>query len=224
VNPLPENAVAIKRSIPAPLSLGSPTLPALEGALKHARSRFMSWTYKQVVVLVTDRVSDFACFSNPNSIVDAAAASATHAQPVPTYVIALTSPELETVLSALIRGELLDEVAAAGGTGHAREVNLDESGASLAGALLTIQQEAEPCQYAVSEAVRADPTATTLGSIATGAKPIPLPRLAATAECGQGYYFDDPAAPEWATLCPDTCAALKASSRTVVWIDECDMP
>jgi hypothetical protein len=42
------------------------------------------------------------------------------------------------------------------------------------------------------------------------------------AACGQGYYFDDPAAPEWATLCPQTCTAVKIGSRSVKWLTECE--
>jgi hypothetical protein len=225
VSPLPENATAIKRSFPVlPLGLGSPTLPALQGAIKHARSRFNGTTYKQAVVLVTDRVSDFACFSEPNAIVDAAAASAIHELPVPTYVVALTSPQLENVLATFVRFEQLDEVATQGGTRIARVVNLDDRRDSLAETLYRIQADAEPCQYEVSAAVRDAPTATALGTVTAGTAPLPLPRLDSESECGQGYYFDDPADPAWATLCRDTCTALKASTRTVVWIDECDMP
>ena len=50
-----------------------------------------------------------------------------------------------------------------------------------------------------------------------------LPRLASNKDCGQGYYFDDPDNPAWATLCKDTCSAVKAMNRSVVWIAECDV-
>jgi hypothetical protein len=224
VMPLPENAAEIKRTIPAPLGLGSPTLPALEGGLRYAKSQAEAIINKQAVVLVTDRVSDFSCFSNPAAIVDAADRGWTGRTPVATYVVALSSPVLEAVQSVLMRNERLDEVAAKGGTGRAREVDLDVSGVTLADTLYAIQREAEPCQYQANAAVKADPTATALGTVVVNGKPVPLPRLAAASECGHGYYFDDPAKPDWATLCKDTCTALKASARSVVWIDECDMP
>jgi hypothetical protein len=220
---LPENAAAIRRSIPlAPLGLGSPTLPALQGALNYARSRWRSWPYKQAVVLVTDKVADFACVTNPAAIVDAAREAAAIDPPIPTYVIAL-SATLDDVLLPFVRPEALDAVAAEGGTGAARQVDLEDRNSSLARTLHDIQVDAEPCQYEVSVAVRADPTGSALGTVAASGSPLPLPRLDSVADCGQGYYFDDPANPEWATLCADTCTALKASPRTVAWIDECQM-
>lgn len=224
---LPDNATRIKRSFPAvPLALGSPTLPALEGALLHARSRFQGLTYKQAVVLITDRVSDFSCLSSPGEIVDTASRFANGNPPIPTYVVALSSPRLESALSNLIRFEQLDAVAAEGNTSRAYAVDLDDQADSLVDVLLRIQADAEPCQYEVDSVVRADPQATALGTVGTGpgVAPIPLPRLGSEAECGAGYYFDDPDNPAWATLCRDTCTALKASVRSVVWIGECEVP
>ena len=219
---LPANAARIKASLPAPLTIGSPTEPALVGALSYASSRFQGLAFKQAVVLVTDRVSDFSCLSSPSAIIDAAEASARGNPPIPTYVIALGSPRLEGALSNFIRFEQLDAVAAGGGTGNAHAVDLDDAGDSLSETLHDIQLDAEPCQYEVGNEVRVDPSATALGTVTASGAPVPLPRVAANDECGQGYFFDNPDNPAWATLCKDTCSAVKAMDRGVVWIADCD--
>lgn len=226
---LPANAQKIKDGVPAPLGVGSPTLAALQGALAYEHSRAESWTYKQAIVLITDRIADFACLNDdPNAIVNAARSGATMAPGIPTYVIALSSPRLEDVLSkgllgAFVKFEGLDDVAAQGGTGAVRAVDLDDRNDSLSRALLDVQHDAEPCQYEVGPEVAANPTGIALGTVAAGTDPLPLPRVGAIGQCGMGYYLDDPAQPKWATLCKDTCTTVKAQKRTVVWIDDCDV-
>jgi hypothetical protein len=221
---LPGNADKIKASVPAPLTIGSPTAPALRGALTHARSRLNGLTYKQAVVLVTDRAADFSCLSSATEIIGAASNFANDELPVPTYVIALGSPRLESALSNFFRTEQLDSVAAAGGTSSAHAVNLDDASDSLSETLHEIQVDAEPCQYMVGNEVRVAPAATALGTRAPGGPPIPLPRVASNENCGQGgYFFDDPDDPEWATLCDETCDGVKSTGRSVVWIADCDV-
>jgi hypothetical protein len=124
----------------------------------------------------------------------------------------------------LVRFEALDQVAAQGGTGSVRAIDLDDPNDSLTKALLDVQHDAEPCQYEVGAEVAADPNRIALGTMAAGMDPLPLPRLAGASACGMGYYLDDPAKPKWATLCKDTCTAVKSAKRSVLWIDDCDMP
>lgn len=232
---LPGNAAAIKRGVPVPLAsfAGSPTSAALAGALELAASRRNGFTVPQAVVVVTDAVQDFVCFTEPRELESLAFDARNGPAAIPTYVVALTVPELQNVLQLLGFAPLdnLDSVASSGGTGAARKVSLNlVSGisATIAGTLLSIQRDAEPCRYEVPAAVRealdagtSDLQTTRLGTVVGTDQPLALPQLGQATDCGQGYYLDDPAAPTWATLCPLTCTAVKSGNRRVQWLTEC---
>jgi hypothetical protein len=235
IEPLPGNASAIKRDVPDPLAgfAGSPTSAALAGALTLAASRRNGFTTPQAVVVVTDAVQDFVCFNEPRDLERLALNARNGPAAIPTYVVALTVPELQSVLELLGFAPLnnLDQVANNGGTGSAREVSLNlVSGisAAIANTLLEIQHDAEPCRYEVPASVRdaldagtADLQTTRLGTISITGQALALPQLGKVADCGQGYYLDDPAAPTWATLCDLTCGAVKSGQRQVQWLTEC---
>ncbi len=235
IEPLPGNASSIKRDVPVPLAgfAGSPTSAALAGALTLAASRRNGFTTPQAVVVVTDAVQDFVCFNEPRDLEQLALAAHNGPAAIPTYVVALTVPELQSVLELLGFAPLdnLDQVASNGGTGSAREVSLNlASGisAAIANTLLEIQHDAEPCRYEVPSSVRdaldagtADLQTTRLGTISVSGQPLALPQLDEATDCGQGYFLDDPAAPTWATLCDLTCGAVKSGKRQVQWLTEC---
>jgi len=231
---LPGNAAAIKTAatnVQATATFtGSPTKAALEGALTYASSRWYSFHQPQAVVLLTDAVQDFACFTNPMELESTAANAWTGPAAIPTYVIALTVPPIQFAqqLLSVVPLDNLDAVAREGGTGAAHEVNLAASSnisLDLMTQLLAIQHDAEPCDYQVTDAVLSDPSGTVLGTAAATALgatvPNALPRVANEGACGQGYYFDDEANPTWATLCPRTCDAVKAGKRPVLWLSQC---
>ena len=232
---LPGNAAAIKAGRPSPLAgfTGSPTSAALEGALQLSASRRNGFQVPQAVVLMTDAVQDFVCFTEPRELETVAAAARNGAAAIPTYVVALTVPELQSVLELLgfVPLNNLDAVAASGGTSAAREVGLNLASPieeTIASTLLSIQHDAEPCRYEVPAALgmaldagAADAPTTVLGTVVGADQPLALPHLGAESECGQGYYFDDPAAPQWATLCEQTCSAVKMGRRRVQWLTEC---
>jgi hypothetical protein len=230
---LPGNAAEVKRTIPPPIAVlaGSPTKAALEGALGHAASRWNSFDFAQAVVLITDEVQDFTCFVEPRELEDVAATARALPAAVPTYVLALTVPEIQGFLQLIGVAQLdnLDAVARSGGTNAAHEVSLNlVSGisATVADELLSIQRDAEPCRFEVPLGLRApasadDLDATVLGTAVGNAAATALRRVGNAAECGQGYYLDDLDAPKWATMCPATCSAAKVERRDVLWLAEC---
>ncbi len=232
--PLPQNAAAIEQDIPKTPFMASPTLPALQGALTYSGMRAQSLPdSKQIVVLISDGFYDFIC-QGPSTVASVFSAGSSSAPVTPTYVLALDAPNLINVpglsqlLSPVVRFDPLDTIAQSGGTGKARHIDLQADPSVFAQSLVDIQHDAQPCDYAVPDAVRADPTAMAVGLKDDAGAQTALAQVSDAAACAQasqdGYYLDDPADPSWAVLCPSTCAAVKAGCDQVVWVTGCPAP
>jgi hypothetical protein len=230
---LPKNADAIKQQIPSKPFMASPTLPALQGALTYAQSRANAYPdSKQVVVLLSDGFFDWIC-QGPNlvqSVFTGTSTGTTVTRPTGTtaYVVALDAPNLAGVaglaqlLDPVIRFQPLDSIAQAGGTAKARHIDLQASATVFAHTLVDIQHDAQPCDYAVPDEVRADPSAMTIGLRDANGAQTALPLVTDASACGNGgYYLENPASPSWAMLCPATCSAVKTRCDEVVWVTGC---
>jgi hypothetical protein len=229
---LPDNASSIEHQIPAMPFMVSPTLPALQGALTYASSRSNAYPdSKQIVVLISDGFYDFTCQA-PNLVqsVFSAVKPPSSGATAKTYVLALDAPNLIQVpglsqlLSPATRFGPLDTIAQSGGTGTARHIDLQADSRVFAQALVDIQHDAQPCDYAVPDEVRADPTAMDLGATDATGQMTALPRVTNAAACGVGYYLDAQSSPSRATLCPGTCTQIKSRCDRVVWVMGCKMP
>jgi hypothetical protein len=232
VAPLPENAAAIKKQMPLTAFTLSPTLPALQGGLMYSRARANQYPdSKQIIVLLSDGFFEFSClgpdaisslFTRGSGMVSSAG--------LPLYVLALDVPSLAGVpgLSAALnpttRFAPLDAIAQGGGTGKARRIDLQAAPAEFAKAMVDIQHDAQPCDYLVPDSVRLDPGSMALAAPDAGGAEAPLRLFASVAECGTGYYFDDPNSPTWAMLCPSTCASLKTRCAEPAWVTGCAAP
>ena len=86
--------------------------------------------------------------------------------------------------------------------------------------MLSIQHDAQPCDFSMPDNVRADPTHNMLG-VPSGKGFNLVPLLPNANACGQGYYLDDPNDPHWAMLCPDTCGKLNLSCASLDWVSGC---
>lgn len=198
IAPLPGNAAAITAAFPvAPLS-GTPTRPALEGAIKHARQ----WASthpdsKTVVLLVTDGSPD-DCNSTVENVSQVAAEGFTGNPSVPTYVIGMP------------RIDQLNAIAVAGGT--QKSYAADPTNAmALIQVMNQVRGEALPCDYAMPDNAN-DPSLVNLDyKPSASAASQRLPQVPAKAQCTDkgGWYYDDPASPKRIIACDQTCNTLK---------------
>lgn len=235
VSPLPQNVAPLTAALSVSLITGiintSPMLPALGGAVRHASSLASSFGWKAAVVLISDGFESFpACPSSPPEVAQKAANAFTGSPSIETYVVAADNP-LAVDPQAGARFMPLDEIAREGGTGAARRVDVTAEAqliptvqSALADTLVDIQHEAEPCDYSVPESARLAPGSVPL-TIGDGSASSPtLPLVANAAACtGQGYYFSPnlSGTPDWAVLCPASCAEVKKQRASLSWLLPC---
>jgi hypothetical protein len=194
---------------------GTPTLPALEGAVQYAKQVWQKEPDSlSVVVLVTDGEPGFAvnnqivagCPNNDIAHVAATAQAALAGTPsIKTYVIGIGS--------AL---DKLDMIAAAGGTGRAMMVAVSDPAltkAQIRAAFSSIRSISVPCNLAIP----APPAGSALdigavNVIYTGSAGEKI--IGSNPGCAQGvgWQYDQPTAPTRIELCPSTCADVQGDT------------
>jgi hypothetical protein len=215
IYPLPANAQTIGYDIQSIQPTGgTPTGPALQGALQFAQG----WatnnpTHDVVVVLATDGVPDSACSFAPPGVtpntlegVEAVAAAAYGATTsIPTYVIGVGS-ELT----------LLNAVAVSGGTSSAFIVDTtQDTGAQFLAALDAIRHKSLACAYPIPAApagMTTDFTKVNVELTPSSGAAVDFLYVANAANCGQtphGWYYDNPSAPTRVIICDSDCEPLK---------------
>jgi von Willebrand factor type A domain len=210
IGTLPGGAAAVVNSLRGRTPAGgTPTVPALAGAIQYARSwAGQNPTHKVIVVLATDGEPN-DCDSTVQGVTDLAAAGLSGGPPIPTYVIGV---------GALLTS--LDQVAAAGGTDKAFIVDTSQDVAkTFLQAMNTIRNAAAlPCRYAVPPA-RGGTTrdleklnvAYTAGSGASAGQRAAILKASGASQCDPisgGWYYDDPVNPTSIELCDATCHAV----------------
>jgi hypothetical protein len=217
IGPLATTAPLIRSSIASQqLQSGTPTTPALQGALDHARawaSDASHGGHAVVVVFATDG-EPTTCNSSISKARSAAAAAVAATPSVRTFVIGL--------------GNLtnLNEIAAAGGTTSAFIVDTSGSvSADFLKALNAIRTQAVGCSYAIP----APPAGQTLdyglvnveyqrGGTGAATSFVEVPNATKCGTNATAWYYDDNAAPTSIVLCPSTCAAVEADPAASVRI------
>lgn len=209
----PAFAAAIDATLP---SGGTPTVPALTGAITYAGQVAAERpTDKTAVVLVTDGMPGYytggsfqpGCASNDVPTAAAAAKAAYEgATKIPTYVIGVGS-----------RLDNLNEIAAAGGTQSAIMVDTTDPSkvtGDIVAALDGIRRREVTCDFTIPPppaGQELDPMAVNvvLGQ-ADGAEKV----LSYSKECGStdGWRYDDATKPTRIMLCSAACDAARASS------------
>jgi hypothetical protein len=194
---------------------GTPTLPALRGAISYAQSTSAARPdEKTVVVLVTDGEPGLfvngqvqaGCENNDITHVAGAASDAFHASPsVPTYVIG--------VGSSLNK---LQAIASAGGTGSAFMISVSdptETKLQLQKAFEAIRSQVKvSCNFAVPAA----PVGQTLDkdhiNVGFTAGSGGETALVYSKDCTapNGWRYDNAAAPTQIELCPSSCGAAQS--------------
>jgi Mg-chelatase subunit ChlD len=205
---LPANAAPLITDLLArTVNGGTPTRPALEGAMQYLRSWASAHPErKPVMVLATDG-EPLGCDRNtPQDVADVAAAAASGSVPIQTFVIGV-GRSLQS----------LHLVAQAGGTNQAFLVEDSNATTALADALERIHGMSVPCDFLIpstgSDGKRVDPGKVNVKYTPTGAlQPTLLGKThdGAAASCGPegGWYYDNPAMPTTIRLCPASCQAL----------------
>lgn len=193
------------------LSGGTPTYPALEGAIQYARTHEMNTRRRIAIALATDGVPTGCEFGpNPNTVANVSTlARNAAAGGINTFVIGV-GPALND----------LNAVAAAGGTTQAFLV-ANGNVEALINALKAIQTMA--AMLACSFNIPPPPMGQTLDpnkvnvSFAPAGVPVAqgtqFRRVADRAACGPmgGWYYDDPMMPTRVNLCDASCKLVNMS-------------
>lgn len=214
---LPQNAPAILASLAAYLPQGgTPTRPALVGAIEYANAWLVGHRTHQMIVVVATDGEPNDCESTVLAVSQVAADALAARPSIRTYVIGVG----DSLTS-------LDQVASAGGTEHAYIVDTNVTTAeSFVVALNSIRGEARlPCQYEIPVP---DPAAgrqvdyesvnvafTESADAAQGGRVILLqvPNERSCDAAGGGWYYDDPSAPTSIKLCGSTCSRVEVDIR-----------
>jgi len=184
---------------------GTPTLPALTGAVEYAQSVQKSNPADKVaVVLVTDGEPN-DCNSSVNSVAsEAASASST----IPTFVIGIGNTAN------------LDQIAQAGGTGKATIVstnNAQQTAQDFQTALNAIRGLTLACEYQIP----APPQGETFDEAKVNVVYTPTnsgqQTLTYNQSCtgGTGWHYDDVQNPKKIVLCSGTCDSVQQKSGKI---------
>jgi hypothetical protein len=187
---------------------GTPTRPALEGAVQYVTSWATSNPgRKTVVVLATDGDPAGCPQNSPQDVANVAAAAVTSPSAIQTFVIGVGSSLTS-----------LNLIAQAGGTNMAFLVDTGGNvSQAFAAALNQIRGRATPCDFTIPSQTSqgpVDPGRVNVFYTPSGATqrvPVPMTQGGVVASCGAngGWYYDDPTAPKAIKLCDATCQSLQ---------------
>lgn len=189
---------------------GTPTSAALSGAIQHAKAWAIAHpTHITIDVFATDGKPEGApgCDTNLDHINAIAAAGKNGKPKILTYVIGVGDLK-----------DVLDGIAAAGGTGQAFIVEPGQNtGQKFLEAMNQIRGAALACSYVIPVPMSGTPD---FGSVnvqytpgADPSTPVIFPKVLDKTYCEPGvdaWYYDDNAAPTQIILCDSTCTALTA--------------
>lgn len=190
----------------------TPTASALRGACSYASSWKRSHPERGVVILlVTDgkpeaplSCASGTCCPTIDEAEAAARACRDQAPNVPTYVLGV-GPELD----------LLNRIAAAGGTKRAYLVGNENVAENVLAALSTIRGDAKiPCTLDIPDPPAGGSIDFASVNLFEGQSGIdclsPIYHVGDRMGCGDagGWYYDDPSAPAAVELCPTSCDSV----------------
>ncbi len=209
---LPGAVAAITNSINAITPFGgTPTGPALQGAVSYAKAWASSHPgHSTVVVLATDG-DPYSCAPADIPSISAIASSAAAGTPkVLTFVIGVGTSLTN-----------LNAIAAAGGTTKAYLVS---AGANVTQqfiqALNDIRKKTLGCEYQMpkTDAGIIDPSKVELEWTPTSGAPVVIQRVKDATACGtsEGWYYDNAVTPSKLLLCPASCTKVQADPGSKV--------
>jgi hypothetical protein len=203
---LPQAAGGIAAALDAQTPFGgTPTLPALQGALEHAKFWATSNPgHKVVVVLATDG-KPTECSSTVQNVAQVAAAAANGSPRINTFVIGV-GPQLQD----------LNQIAAAGGTGQAFIVNGGGAHQQFTDALNKIRGASLDCEFLLPQPQNGGQLDYSKVNVqftppSGGAQIVKQVRnQAECAAAGGGWYYDNPQNPTRIIACPQSCTGFNA--------------
>lgn len=217
IAPLSESAGFIKAIEETQPQGGTPTLPALSGALDYAAKVATERPdEKTAVVLVTDGEPGFydqasqkivpGCANNDIAHVAERAKSAfSSAASIPTYVIGVGASLTN-----------LNKIAEAGGTGSAYIVEVsdpEKTTSSFAAALASVRAKSAACDFTLPPAPEGktlDYNSVNVVLASEAGKETVVPY---DSSCiNGGWHYDDRGAPKKVILCPTSCATAQSSN------------
>jgi hypothetical protein len=188
---------SLRNTVPSGLT---PTAPALQGALNHAKAYTMAHPGRQTMVV-------FATDGLP-----------TQCDPRGTFDIAQTiaapafqgTPSIRTFVVASAMGlTALGAISTAGGTGQPVYVTDPKTTSDqIKSAFDRLTRTNFSCSYRIpagGEAGRTDPGLINVTVRVPGMMEKRLPLFRSVMSCGDGWYYDNPTRPENIMLCPETC-------------------
>lgn len=183
----------------------TPTVPALQGALQHAKDWAATHLdHRVAVVLTTDGEPD-GCDANNSidSAVEIATSAAAQNPPISTYVIGV-GPSLDN----------LNRIAKAGGSNQAYLVQSGaEAAKQLSDALNSIRERALSCDYVIplpkSGELDYSQVNVRISVGTSGAQEI-IAQAPGKDQCGStpAWFYDTPSSPKVITLCPSACESV----------------
>ena len=181
----------------------TPTGPAMQGALAHARQWASAHPERPtIVVLATDGFPSVCEPSDSTAIAQSVVAPAFAATPkVKTFVIGAAKEDLSS----------LSSISHAGGTGSAVIIaDSAQSTQQIADAFVRISHTDLACTYTLPEldGATVDPDRVNVRFTAPGKEPTLLHLVTASSCASGGFYYDDPHAPTRVSLCSSTCDQL----------------
>lgn len=187
---------------------GTPTRPALEGAISYAQSvaTGQGKDGKVAIVLVTDG-EPAGCDDNGVSDVQSVAASVSST--IPTYVIGVGNSL-----------DKLDDIASGGGTGAALIVSTSNPAqiqADFTKAIEKIKGEALSCDYTMPPPPSGSAFDTSKVNVQYTAEGGSPSTLGYNQDCtgGTGWKYDDPSNPTTVSLCAASCDSTKGKGGKV---------
>lgn len=221
IAPLPGNANAIIGALDSHRpSTNTPSRPALEGAIAHARTWKQQHPGHTVIVLFVTDGQPNACGDNGGDfvepVVQVARAGLESPEKMNTYVIGIVSegvacPFLDPAPPTKAD---LDRVAVSGGTTESFMVDVNQNASQkFLEATNKIRVGAQPpCEYRLPEpdkGTKLDPEFVNVTVTDQAGAPTTIFRVASSGVCNPstgGWYYDNEAAPTKILLCPATCS------------------
>jgi hypothetical protein len=221
IAPLPGNATSIKNAIAAAApNGGTPTAPALQGAIQTATAYQAAHPDRKVAIVLATDGQPNDCNSSVPGVAAVAASAFAQSPPLMTYVLGIGTSTGS-----------LDAIAAAGGTRSAYMVTASGSDQLLQAlnAIRTQTQTQTGTKIACSQKIPPSSSTRPLDydaavvTTTVGTATLRPPKVADLAACGSsdGWYFDHPTNPTTVVFCPATCNALSpeaGKSRVAVSI------
>lgn len=210
----PQAAAPIGAALDAQqMSGGTPMVPLLEGLTTYLAANAKPGR-KPVIVLATDGIPDDTCLSTEGN---ARANTLENAVSVADGALKGTPSIATFVIGVGDELTALNAIAAAGGTGAATLVDTGSNAQqALLDALERIRRTAIPCDFDIPPGA-IDPSQTNV-TYSSGGGTKQLVFVGNEAGCakatnGEGWYFDDEAAPKKVVLCAAVCNDVKADDN-----------